>query len=165
MVAPKLLPTNALSTASPPNVSCLFVSLNPLTPPIPCSRGTQSSQAVEVMSKGKTIPNSSERFGLKAPPSVQCFRLSTFKFKWELECYVAKLTQSATSTASSCLVAALLLMLNTWKDRSVVPVALGIYIYRALTKKAWRLSHSSNNYLPLHPGLGKEDVSGFLLSI
>lgn len=143
-----------------PVCSCLWIST--------CSR--HRSLAAEelraaLMSKGKTIPNYQWRILAECCPSVQCFRLSTFQFKWEPECCMAKLTQSATSTASTCPVAALLLMGNTWKGRSVVPVALGISICRALTKNTWRLSHSSNNYLPLHPGLGKEDVSGFLLSI
>lgn len=66
---------------------------------------------------------------------MHCFRLCTFNFKWEPECCVAKLTQSATSTATTCPVAALLFVLNTGKDRSLVPVALGIYNCRALTKK------------------------------
>lgn len=77
---------------------------------------------------------------------------------------MAKLNRSATSTASKCPVAGLLLMLNKWNDGSVMPLALCIYICRAMTKKTWRLSHSSNNYFPLHPGLGKEDVRVSLLS-
>lgn len=167
MVAPKLLPTNTLSTASPPNVSCPFLSLNLnlLTPPIPCSTGTQSSQAVALMSKGKTIPNISEGFWLKAALLCSVSGFLHFKFKRESEHCMVKQNQSATSTASTRPVAALLLMFSTGRDRSVVPVALGIYNWKALTKKSWRLSHSSNNYLPLHPGLGKEDVRGFLLSI
>lgn len=77
---------------------------------------------------------------------------------------MAKLNQSATSTAGKCPVAGPLLMANKGNDRSVVPLALCIYICRAMTKKTWRLSHSSNNYFPLHPSLGKEDVRVSLLS-
>lgn len=41
---------------------------------------------------------------------------------------MAKLNQSARSTASKCPVAALLLMLNKWNDGSVVPLALNLYL-------------------------------------
>lgn len=132
---------------------CLWISPTNATDLLQ-QRNWEQQDAVTLMSEKTQTQILAKDFCWKLLSAWE-FRLSAFKLVREPECRMAKLNQSARSTASKCPVAALLLMLNKWNDGSVVPLALWIYICRAMTKKTWRLSHSSNNYFPLHPSLGR----------